>query len=218
MPSVQVAGVVHAPADERALLARLRGGDEGAFLSLVQRYHASMVRCAQLFVSSRAVAEEVVQESWLAILEGLAGFEGRASLRSWMFAIVANRSRSRAAREARAVPFSSLVPEGDEPAVDGARFLPEDHPRWPGHWAAYPEPWSDERVMLRETVERIGQAIDGLPPAQREVIRLRDVEGWSPEEVCEALSITDGNQRVLLHRARSKVRALLEPYLGGQLR
>ena len=200
--------------EDLELISALRQGDEAAFLSLVRRYHSSMVRVAQVFCSNESLAEEVVQESWLGVLQGIAGFEGRSSLRSWIFSIVSNRARSRAQREARSVPFSSFDAPDDEPAVDPERFLPPDHPRWPGHWATPPEHWADERLALRETLDLTRQAIEKLPPAQRQVIVLRDVEGCSSEEVCAALGLSDGNQRVLLHRARSKVRAMLEPHFG----
>lgn len=195
------------------LVEALRAGDERAFLALVRSCHPSMMRVARAFVRSGSVAEEVVQESWVAALEGLAAFEGRSSVRSWLLSIVANRARTRAAREARSAPFSSLEPD-EGPAVPPDRFLPPDHARWPGHWASPPEPWPDERVLARETLERVQAAIDALPPAQRQVIVLRDVEGCGSEEVCAALGLSEGNQRVLLHRARSKVRAALEAHLG----
>jgi RNA polymerase sigma-70 factor, ECF subfamily len=200
--------------DELDLVAALRRGEEDAFLALVRRYNSSMLRVAQVFVSSQAVAEEVAQEAWVAVLEGIAGFAGRSSLRSWIFSIVANRARTRGQRESRSAPFSSFGEAEDEPAVDPGRFLPPDHPRWPGHWSAPPEQWTDEQVAARETLELARRAIETLPAAQRQVMVLRDVEGCSPEEVCEALGVSDGNQRVLLHRARSKVRAMLEPHLG----
>jgi RNA polymerase sigma-70 factor, ECF subfamily len=198
---------------ELELVAALRQRDESAFLALVRRFHPSMVRVARVFVNSEAIAEEVVQESWLAVLEGINAFEGRASLRSWMFSIVANRARTRAQREARSEPFSSFEDPEGEPTVDPARFHPPDHPRWPGHWSSPPERWAEEQLLLQETVDLTKRAIEELPPAQRQVIVLRDVEGCSAEEVCEALGVSDGNQRVLLHRARAKVRAMLEPHL-----
>jgi len=200
--------------EEIDLIAALRRGDEGAFLVVVRRYHAPMVRVARAFVSSEAVAEEVAQESWVAVLEGLAGFEGRSSLRSWMFSIVANRARTRAQREARSTPLSALGEVDEGPAVDPGRFLPPDHPRWPGHWATPPERWADEQLAVHETVELARRAMESLPAVQRQVIVLRDVEECSADEVCQALGISDGNQRVLLHRARSKVRAILEAHLG----
>lgn len=196
--------------EELSLVSALREGDESAFLDIVGRYHGSMLRVAQVFVQSPAVAEEVVQETWLAVLEGIARFEGRSPLRSWIFRILANRARTRAQREARTQPFSSMEEEGDGPTVDPARFLPDDHPQWPGHWSAPPSPWADARLMAGETLALAQRAIDALPSRQKQVILLRDVEGCSPEEVCEALGLSDGNQRVLLHRARATVRAALE--------
>lgn len=201
--------------DEPRLLA-LRAGDEKAFLELVRELHPSMLRIASLFVSSRAVAEEVVQEAWLGVLKGLAAFEGRSSLRRWIFGILTNCAKTRAVREARSVPFSELLPEGeDEPAVDPSRFLPGDHPRWPGHWSAPPVAWAEEKLIQRESLEVVQRAIEQLPRGQREVIVLRDVEGWGSDEVCESLGLTEVNQRVLLHRARSKVRAALEVHFQG---
>jgi RNA polymerase sigma-70 factor, ECF subfamily len=196
--------------EELSLVSALREGDESAFLEIVSRYHASMIRVAQVFVQGPAVAEEVVQETWLAVLEGISRFEGRSALRSWIFRILANRARTRAQREARTQPFSSMEEESDGPTVDPSRFLPDDHPQWPGHWSAPPSPWADARLMAGETLALAQRAIDALPPKQKQVILLRDVEGCSPEEVCEALGLSDGNQRVLLHRARAAVRATLE--------
>jgi len=200
--------------EELSLVAALREGDESAFLEVVRRYHSSMLRVAQVFVRNPALAEEVVQETWLAVLEGISRFEGRSSLRSWILRIVANRARTRAEREARTEPFSSFGEEGEsEAAVDESRFLPADHPRWPGHWSAPPSAWADESLLTRETLELAQKAIERLPAMQKQVIVLRDVEGCSAEEVCLALDLSDANQRVLLHRARSKVRAALEEHL-----
>ena len=203
------------PASEDAgLIEALRRGSEDAFLTLVQRHQSSMLRVAQAFVSSAAVAEEVVQEAWLGVLHGLTGFQGRSSLRSWIFSILANCARTRGAREARSAPFSSFgEPDEDEPAVDPSRFLGADHPRWPGHWASPPEQWAEEKLAAKETLELVRRAIEALPPTQRQVITMRDVEGWSSVETCEALRISEANQRVLLHRARSKVRARVEEFM-----
>ena len=198
--------------DERELVDALRAGDEKAFVALVQLHHGSMLRVAAAFVHSPAVAEEVVQETWLAVLRGIGDFEGRAPLKSWIFRVLANRARSRAQREGRSTPFSGFESD-DDPAVDEERFLPDDHPRWPGHWSAPPQRWAEERLLTKETLQLARAAIDALPPAQRQVIVLRDVEGESSEEVCALLSISEGNQRVLLHRARSKVRAAVEEAL-----
>lgn len=203
--------------EELSLVAALRDGDESAFLEVVRRHHSSMLRVAQVFVRGSAVAEEVVQETWLAVLEGISRFEGRSSLRSWIFRILANRARTRAQREARSEPFSSFEEENEaQPAVDESRFHPADHPQWPGHWSAPPTPWADEQLLTRETLELTRQAIENLPPMQKQVIVLRDVEGCSADEVCLALEISDANQRVLLHRARSRVRAALEAHLGSR--
>ena len=206
--------------DERALLVALRRGDEAAFVTLVDRYGASLLRLARTFVRDRAVAEEVVQETWLGVLNGIDRFEGRASLKTWIFQILSNRARTRAVRERRSAPFSALAPDGEdsdnEAAVDAERFRGEGH-RWVGHWAAAPSDWShlpEERLLSRETLAQVRAAIEELPPRQADVIVLRDVEGWDPDEVCAALGITDGNQRILLHRARSKVRAALECYFA----
>jgi len=206
--------------DEQRLLGRLRARDEGAFMELVDRYGSSLLRVALLFVATRAVAEEVVQETWLGVLAGIDRFEGRSSLKTWLFRILTNRAKTRAVREARTVPFSALAATElgeDEPAVDPDRFLAADHPRWPGHWASSPRSWAElpeQRLLGAETRQVIADAIDALPTVQRTVISLRDVEGWGSEEVCDALGLTEGNQRVLLHRARSRVRARLDEYLA----
>lgn len=194
----------------------LRGGDERAFAELVRMYQASLLRVAQIYVSSRSVAEEVVQETWLAVLNGIDRFEGRSSLKTWIFRILANRAKTRAQREGRTIPFSSLRnPEGvPEPAVDADRFQDPEHPRYPGHWATPPTGWPQEQLLADETQAVIEDAIEKLPSSQRAVITLRDVQGWSAEEVCNALELTETNQRVLLHRARSKVRRALEEYLS----
>ena len=201
---------------DRELLERLRAGDEDAFMTLVDKYGPLMLRIALGHVRSRAVAEEVVQEAWLGVLQGLDRFEGRSSLKTWILRIVANRARTRGEREARSVPVSSLVDaDEDAPAVDPHRFRPDSDPRYPGGWAVPPHNWArmpDEELLAAETLHQVRTAIAKLPPRQQEVIVLRDVEGWEPEEVSEALELTPGNQRVLLHRARSKVRSELEHY------
>jgi RNA polymerase sigma-70 factor (ECF subfamily) len=203
------------------LLARLRRGDELAFRTLVERYSAAMLRVARLHVRDRQAAEEVVQETWLAVVRGLERFEERSTLKTWLFRILANRAKSRGEREARCVPFSAVAAadvSADDAAVDADRFRgPED--QYPGGWAAPPASWEplpDERLLSRETLRRVAEAVEVLPAAQRAVIRLRDIEGWDAGEVCEALGLSDGNQRVLLHRARSKVRSALERYLGEE--
>jgi len=198
-------------------LAALQRGEERVFVELVEQHQALMLRVASRYVRNRAVAEEVVQETWVGVLNGLRSFEGRASLKTWIFRILTNRAISRAEREGRAVPFSSLGDPGpDEPAVDPDRFRPEGD-RWPGGWKCFPEPLPEERLLERETLALIDSAIAELPDRQHLVITMRDVDGWSPEEVCEALEISDGNQRILLHRARSKVRAALERHLEAEV-
>jgi RNA polymerase sigma-70 factor (ECF subfamily) len=198
--------------DDEALVAALRAGDEAAFREVVAGYHAAMMRLALFHVSTRAVGEEVVQETWLAVLKGLDGFEGRSSFKTWVFTILANRARTRGVQEGRSVPFSSLQADERTLGVPGARFRsPGD--RWPGHWSEPPTPWTDipdARMEGKETRIVIFDAIRSLPQQQRDVIALRDVEGWTADEVCSALNISEGNQRVLLHRARGKVRAILE--------
>jgi RNA polymerase sigma-70 factor, ECF subfamily len=204
--------------EEADLVARLRGGDERAFETLVDRHYATMLAVARGYVRTRAIAEEVVQEAWLGVLNGIDRFEGRSSLRTWIMRIVVNIAISRGEREARLIPFSALASEeGDEPAVDAERFRPEGD-GFPGHWRAYPGNWAslpDDALLGRETLAVVKSAIDELPDAQRVVITMRDVAGCSPEEVCDTLDVSDGNQRVLLHRARSHVRSALERHLDG---
>jgi RNA polymerase sigma-70 factor (ECF subfamily) len=202
-------------AEDRELreLAALRGGDEAAFLALVSRYGGAMLRLATVYVRSRAVAEEVVQEAWIGVLKGLHLFERRSSLKSWIFSILVNCAKTRGARELRSVPLSSLEgAEGDAPSVSPDRFRGEED-RWAGHWAQPPEPWPDARLESSEMVGLVGQALETLPDGQRTVMSLRDVEGLESSEVCALLGISEGNQRVLLHRARSKVRAFVEDRL-----
>jgi RNA polymerase sigma-70 factor (ECF subfamily) len=203
--------------DEAALLARLRDGDERAFEALVDRHYGTMLAVARGYVKSRAVAEEVVQEAWVGVLKGLDRFEGRSSLRTWIIRIVANIAQTRGAREARSVPLSSLAPEGEEAAVDADRFRgPQD--AFPGHWRQYPADWQslpEQSLLGRETLALVMAVVSELPPAQQQVITLRDIAGCSSDEVCGALDISAGNQRVLLHRARSRVRAALEGHLDG---
>jgi RNA polymerase sigma-70 factor (ECF subfamily) len=197
------------------LVAALRAGDESAFREVVASYNPALMRMALLHVSTRAVAEEVVQETWLAVVKGLDRFEGRSSFRTWVFTILGNQARSRGTRERRTVPFSSLQADEQTPGVPGDRFLPSTE-RWPGYWSEPPSPWSDvpvSRLESKETRALIFDALRSLPPQQQEVMALRDVEGWSAEDVCSMLDISDGNQRVLLHRARGKVRTILEQNL-----
>src|SRR5436309_5341657 len=213
-------GVV-ASADDLYLIEQLRGGNEAAFVALIDRYANAMLRLAMVYVTAWAVAEEVVQETWLAVLEGLGRFEGRSSLKTWMFRILTNCAKTRAQREGRSIPFSSLVDldmDHPESAVEPDRFLPTDH-RWPGHWISFPMDWREipeECLLSQETRACIEQAIEVLPPSQRTVISLRDIEGWTSEEACCFLGISEANQRVLLHRARSKVRGVLEKYFEDE--
>jgi RNA polymerase sigma-70 factor (ECF subfamily) len=217
-PTLVETGARAATADPDAeLLARLRCGDEAAFLELVDKYGPVMKRLALTYVRTPSVAEEVVQDAWLGVLGSLDRFEGRALLRTWLLRILANRARTRGTREARCVPFSSLVGdhEDESPAVPPERFQgPEGS--FPGHWAASPTDWEtipEARLLAQETLAYVEEAMGQLPGRQQEVIVLRDVEGWSSEEVCEALGLSPANQRVLLHRARSRVRGALEAYL-----
>src|ERR671939_535816 len=183
--------------DDARLVAALRQGDETAFARLVEQYHGPLLRLARLYVADSAAAEDVVQETWLGLLRGLDRFEGRASLKTWLFHILVNRARTRAVRDGRTIPFSTLVDLETE-TVESAADLPE------------------ERLLVGELVERVRAAVAALPPAQREVVTLRDVEGWTADEVCRLLDLSDANQRVLLHRGRSKVRAALEAYRASE--
>lgn len=205
-----------AESGDARLVEALRAGDEDAFTRLVREYQPSLVRVARIYVSTQAAAEEVAAETWLAVLNGLDRFEGRSSLRTWIFRILTNIAKTRGQREGRTLPFSALEDPGRVPeaALGADRFLDPDHPRWPGHWAVRPEPWPEDAVIAAETQARLAEAIEALPPVQRAVISLRDVEGWSSEEVRNALELSETNQRVLLHRARAKVRRALESYLG----
>lgn len=179
--------------------------------------YPAMVAVARGYVRTRSVAEEVVQEAWLGVLKGLDRFEGRSTLRTWVLQIVANIARRRAVGEARSVPFSSLALEPDQPAVEPERFRGADE-AFPGGWKSFPSSWQtqpESQLLARETLELVERAIEELPDAQRTVIVLRDVAGCSAAEVSEAMGISDGNQRVLLHRARARVRAQLERHFDG---
>jgi RNA polymerase sigma-70 factor (ECF subfamily) len=196
--------------NERELVAALKAGDEDAFRTLIETYHPMLVRVARAYVPTSTAAEEVAADTWLAVLEGIDRFEERSSLKTWIFRILTNKAKTRGMRERRSLPFSAL--EADDSSVDSDRFHGAEH-RWPGHWAAAPQGFPEERLLAAETREVVERAIEALPPAQRAVISLRDVEGWSAEEVCNVLTLSETNQRVLLHRARSAVRAALERYL-----
>ena len=205
--------------DDEQLVAALRAGDERAFAALVDRHSPALIRVALAYVPSRAVAEEVVQETWVAVVRGIDGFEGRSSLKTWIFRILAHLAMRGGSRERRSVPFAALAATEDtgEPTVDPDRFLPADHEPFPGHWAIAPARWPTPR----RACSRARRAPSSRPRsahcrgAQRTVIALRDVEGWSAEEVCAALELSPGNQRILLHRARSRVRTAIEAYLGA---
>jgi RNA polymerase sigma-70 factor (ECF subfamily) len=206
----------HAPAadDEGELLAALRRGDEQAFASLVDRYHTSMVRVAQAYVATKEAAEDAVQDAWLGVIQGLDRFEARSSLKTWIFRIVMNKAMTRGGRDARSVPFSTLGP--DEPAFDPSSFA--NSGRWAGWWLSEDAVTQlpDRLVLARESRQMIDAVVATLPANQRLVITLRDIQGLSSAEVCELLDVTEANQRVLLHRARTKVRAALEGYVHSQ--
>jgi RNA polymerase sigma-70 factor (ECF subfamily) len=193
--------------EDASLVEGLRAGDEAAFRALMREYGGAMLRVAQMYVSSRAVAEEVVQDAWIGVLRGIGRFEGRSSLKTWLFRIVANTAKTRGIREARSIPFTSLG-DDSEGSVEPDRLLGSGE-RVPGHCAVPPA----GRLLGAQAMGVIERAIDALPPAQRAVITLRDVQGLSSEEVRNALDLTETNQRVLLHRARSKVRSALEEYM-----
>ncbi|HEY6566269.1 MAG TPA: sigma-70 family RNA polymerase sigma factor [Actinomycetota bacterium] len=202
------------------LISRLRDGDEATFMRLVDSLGPSMLRVARMYVRSRAVAEDVVQDAWIGVLQGIDRFEGRSSLRTWIFRIVTNIAKTRGQREGRSVPFASLAGDDlDAPSFDPSMFLASDDPRGPGHWSTLPTDWRtipEDRLVARETLDVAERAIETLPPMQAEVIRLRDVRGWTSEEVRNALDLSETNQRVLLHRARAKVRRALDEYLEGE--
>jgi len=196
--------------DDAVLVKALSTRDPDAFAYLLDRYHGSLVRLAMQYVPGRAVADEVVQETWLAVIQGIDRFEQRSSLKTWLFRILVNVARSHGVKENRSIPFAATAVLDDDPAVDPHRFRRFGKGR--GQWKRPPQPWSDpeQRALDAETIETIRETVDLLPPSQREVLTMRDLLGWSPAEVCDALELSDTNQRVLLHRARSKVRAALE--------
>jgi RNA polymerase sigma-70 factor (ECF subfamily) len=195
-------------------LNALKAGDENAFTALVQRYHGALIRLAMGYVKDHAIAEDVVQETWLTCIRSLDRFEGRSTLKTWIFGIALNTARSRGRKEGRVLPFASLFRRdagSSGPTVDPERFGGD------GMWKTLPHSWAnvpEERVLGQETMARIRDAIDALPAKQREVIVLRDVAGLDAGEVCGLLSISQANQRVRLHRARATVRKMLEDYLS----
>jgi RNA polymerase sigma-70 factor (ECF subfamily) len=199
--------------EEQALVSALRAGDEQAFAALVAAWSAWMLRLAREHVPSRAVAEEVVQESWLALLQGLDKFRGEASLRTWVYRIVVNQAKRRGVRERRSIPFASLSEEDLGPTVDPERFQGAGEPH-PGGWRQFPEEWPENVALSREVREVVTTALAELSPRQRVVVALRDLDGHSADEVCDLLDISAGNQRVLLHRGRAVVRAHLERYFA----
>lgn len=215
-PGAPYQGPTSAEGGHGADLAALRRREPAAFTALVRTLHPSMVRVAGTYVSSREVAEEVAQETWVAVLEGLDRFEGRSSLRTWIFRILTNQAKTRGVRERRSVPFSALATEQEngEPAVPPESFFAEGH-RWAGHWATPVQPWTlpEERLLSSELGAVIQRAVDALPPAQRAVVVLRDSQALTGHEVCDLLGLTEVNQRVLLHRARAKVRAAVAAYV-----
>jgi len=202
---------------ELDLAARLRAGDETAFETVVRRHHHGLLRFARTLCRSRSVAEEIVQETWLAVVRSIASFEGRSSLSTWIYGILLNQARRRAARDARRWPLATIAQDGEAGGEDPSRFR-DDGSTFPGHWREYPRDWDvlpEHALLGRETLAVVEDAIESLPEAQRLVITLRDVEGWTGPEVSETLGITQGNQRVLLHRARVAVRQALERHFDA---
>jgi RNA polymerase sigma-70 factor (ECF subfamily) len=205
--------------DDALLVKSLREGEEGAFAWLVQKYHNSLVRLALSYVQDRGLAEEVAQETWIAVLKGLDRFEIRSSLKTWIFTILTNRAKTRSQRERRSLPFSELDdPFGDESTVAPERFRSMNSQTLPGHWIVHPSSWDDvlpeSAILSQELQDVVLTAISDLPLGQRAVITLCDIEGFSADEVCNILGTSETNQRVLLHRARAKVRNILENYLN----
>ncbi len=187
-------------------------------MSLVDAYNSALLRLARMYVRTQADAEEVAQETWVGVLTGIGSFEGRSALRTWIFRILTNTAKTRGVRESRSLPFSSAfdaASDPDEPAVDADRFLPNDPSSRVGAWSTPPRAWiePEQRLLADEARDKTLAAIGDLPPSQREVVTLRDVEGWSSAEVCNTLGLSETNQRVLLHRGRAKVRTALEEYL-----
>ena len=206
-----------ATAADEDVVAALRAGDERAFRELFKRSNPMMKRVARSFVTSDAVAEEIVQDTWMAIVTGIHRFEGRSALRTWMFSILTNQAKTHSARERRAQPISSVAPSDvEEPAVDPDRFQKDDE-AWPGHWAIPPRPWQkpERKLLSLEIRERLTEALNELPGRQRAVVALRDIEGLGAEDVCELLDLSAENQRVLLHRGRSRLRRSLEAYVNA---
>lgn len=202
------------PFNDSAFIERLRLGDEQAFSDLVDRYQGSMLRLAMIFMPNRAIAEEVVQDAWLGVMHGLSTFEGRSSLKTWIFRILTNRAKTRGVRENRTLPFAFTPDTDSDPmaSVDSSRFKAN------GMWDAPPHPWnldSPEKLLItKQAIQCLEKALHELPPSQRAVVTLRDIEGIDTNDVCNILEISETNQRVLLHRARSRLRAILEDHIG----
>ncbi|MDP3089329.1 MAG: sigma-70 family RNA polymerase sigma factor [Nitrospira sp.] len=206
--------------EERSRIGRLRTGDEGAFDELVNKHHSGLIRMALGHVADREVAEEVVQDTWMAVIEGLARFEGRSSLRTWIFGILIHKAKDRGVREKRHATFSDFESYNDDndEAVDPSRF--HQSGEWAGHWAFPPQPWDDQTpeklLASQQAVRAMNKAIESLPKTLKEVLVLRDVEGVDAKEACEILKITETNLYVRLHRARERVRVAVESFLGGR--
>jgi RNA polymerase sigma-70 factor (ECF subfamily) len=200
------------PPDE-VVVDRLRAGDDAMFAALLDAWSPGMLRAARAFVADEHTAEDVVQEAWLGVLKGIGGFAGRSSLRTWVYRILVNTAKTRGVRDRRTIPLTSLAPLDEDygPTVDPARFLGPDD-RYPGHWRSFPDAWPspEHAAVATETRREVAAALATLPPRQRVVITLRDVQGYTTEEICAILEISPANQRVLLHRARASVRAVLE--------
>jgi RNA polymerase sigma-70 factor (ECF subfamily) len=207
---------MRASPDDLEIVERLRAGDEAVFMDLVERLQPSMLRVARMYVATQAVAEDCVQDAWVGVLQGIDRFEGRSSLRTWIFRILVNIAKTRGQREGRSLPFGSLAAEGeDEPTVPAESFVRSSDSA--GAWSTLPEDWRgvpEDRLIARETIGVVAAALDDLPPTQAAVIRMRDVLGMSSEEVRNALGLSETNQRVLLHRARARVRRALDDYLA----
>ncbi|MFC8308582.1 RNA polymerase sigma factor [Streptomyces olivaceus] len=212
-----MAGAHELPPDE-VLVQRLRSGDEEAFALVLDTWSGGMLRLASSFVSTKASAEEAVQDTWLAVIKGIGDFEGRSSLKTWVYRILVRTAKTRGTKESRTVPFTSLLPEEAEATVDASRFRSPGE-RYAGHWAVgqEPRPWHlpEDHVLRGEIRELIADALDDLPPRLRAVLTLRDVEGYGSQEVCSLLEISPGNQRVLLHRARAMLRSRLDAYASS---
>jgi len=215
-------GTAAAYHDDSVLVPALRRGEPEAFAWMLDRYDQSLRRVARTYVPTDSAADEVVQDTWLGVLRGIDRFEQRSSVKTWLYRILMNVARSKGTRERRSIPFSSAArpaDDGPESTFDADRFRPdvagEQHP---GHWRSFPLDWEHEpeaRLLSAETLGVVAEALDALPAAQREVLVLRDVEGWTPDEVCHALGLTDVNQRVLLHRGRARLRRAVESYFEG---